>query len=129
MKCLYFRVTKTGAHLLQTFLNPGLLKSLSKPLTYKTISTKRIPEQNVYIGHSQTCKMLFLRKIVNGFLPSSGKSSILDVWQGSEYASVRNTTIYNYIESILVFIYYLSFSVRWEKVNYFCRLSHSILVP
>ena len=97
MKCLYFRVTKTGAHLLQTFLNPGLLKSLSKSLTYKTISTKRIPEQNVYIGHSQTCKMLFLRKIVNGFLPSSGKSSILDVWQGSEYYFIFNAISYQKI--------------------------------
>ena len=129
MKCLYFRMKKTDAHLLQTFLNPGLLKSLLKSLIYKTISTKRIPKAKVYIGHSQTCKMLLLRKLVNGFQPFSAKNSILDVWQGSEYASVRNTTIYNYIEGILVFIYYLKFSVRWEKVNYFCRLRHTILVP
>ena len=44
----------------------------------------------VYWGPSQTCKMALFAKIVNGWktLNIFAKSSILDVWLGSECASV-----------------------------------------
>ena len=44
----------------------------------------------VYSEPCQTLKMKFLRKIVNGFYPLNifTKNFILDVWQGSDYASL-----------------------------------------
>ena len=43
----------------------------------------------VYSKHCQTFKMEIFAKIVNGFQPLTffAKSSIVEVWQGSEYAS------------------------------------------
>ena len=45
-----------------------------------------------YSEPSQTSKIELFEKVVNGFQPLTifEKSSILDVWQGSEYASGNN---------------------------------------
>ena len=55
----------------------------------KNVKSRNARRGEAYSEHSQTSKMEHFPKIVNSWKPLiiMAKSSILDVWQGSEYAS------------------------------------------
>ena len=50
----------------------------------------------------QTSKTVRFAKLINGFYPLFAKRSILDVCQGSEYASGANLTQQSYTTNLLV---------------------------
>ena len=73
-------------------------------LTQMLLSTQ---SSEAYLQPSQTSKMEFLEKVVCGFYPStiSVKSTILDVWLGSECASEMENCWWYYDVNTIIMIF------------------------
>ena len=91
---------------------------------------RRISESNIvaYPELRQTSQMELLAKVVNGFQPLTvfARNSVLDVWEGSEYASIlkwRGTWVQNKIRAnaiqILIVCYFTGNTFQ-KSLKFFC---------
>ena len=75
--------------ILINFFSKAILKKTCKWLFLSTFTCNQLVITKVHLGPCQTSKMERFAKLVSSFQPLSifAKRSILDIWQGSGYAS------------------------------------------